>query len=69
MLDENNLFNDKIKTEDIYIDDNLFDDNDKKAKRKVSDSMIEDINLNDDVLFVDLATDAPQKVKKSFRPK
>ena len=26
VLDENNPFNNKIKTEDIYIEDNLFDD-------------------------------------------
>ena len=30
VLDENNPFNNKIKTEDIYIEDNLFDDTNSK---------------------------------------
>ena len=34
MLDENNPFNNKIKTEDIYIEDNLFNDTDSKDKKK-----------------------------------
>ena len=35
VLDENNPFNNKIKTEDIYIEDNLFDDtNSKDIKKK-----------------------------------
>ena len=34
VLDENNPFNNKIKTEDIYIEDNLFDDTDSKDKKK-----------------------------------
>ena len=34
VLDEDNPFNDAMKTEDIFIDDNLFDDNDKKDIKK-----------------------------------
>ena len=32
VLDENNPFNNKIKTEDIYIEDNLFDDSNSRHK-------------------------------------
>ena len=35
VLDENNPFNNKIKTEDIYIEDNLFDDTNSKDIKKV----------------------------------
>ena len=47
MLDENNPFNNKIKTEDIYIEDNLFDDTDSKDKKKsfISLSNIDKIDL------------------------
>ena len=38
VLDENNPFNGKIKTGDIYIEDNLLDDNDSKDTKKVSDN-------------------------------
>ena len=34
MLDENNPFNNKIKTKDIYTEDNLFNDTDSKDKKK-----------------------------------
>ena len=40
VLDENNPFNNKIKTEDIYIEENLFDDTDSKDIKKVSDGAI-----------------------------
>ena len=49
VLDENNLFNDKIKTEDRYIDDNLFDDTDSKDKNKVSDGVINEINFGGNI--------------------
>ena len=49
MLDENNLFNDQIKTEDRYIDDNLFDDTDSKDKNKVSDGVINEINFGGNI--------------------
>ena len=35
MLDENNTFNNKIKTEGTYIEDNLFDDINSKDIKKV----------------------------------
>ena len=38
VLDENNPFNGKIKTGDIYIEDNLLDNNDSKDTKKVSDN-------------------------------
>ena len=34
MLDENNPFNNKIKTDDMYIEDNLLDDTDSKDIKK-----------------------------------
>ena len=49
MLDENNPFNNKIKTEDIYIVDNLFDDTDSKDIKKVSDGVIKEINFGDNI--------------------
>ena len=49
VLDENNLFNDQIKTEDRYIDDNLFDDTDSKDKNKVSDGVINEINFGGNI--------------------
>ena len=55
VLDENNPFNDLIKTEDIYIKDNLFDDTDSKDIKKVSDSEIP----SDDKM----AVDGPKKIK------
>ena len=45
MLDENNPFNDQTKTEDIYIEDNLFDDTDSKVIKKVSEHVMENIIL------------------------
>ena len=55
VLDENNPFNDLIKTEDIYNKDNLFDDTDSKDIKKVSDSEIP----SDDKM----AVDGPKKIK------
>ena len=63
VLDENNPFNGKIITEDIYIEDILFDDNDSNNRKKVSENAIEDVNLHNDVLFVDLAKDGPKRQK------
>ena len=71
MVDENNPFND-IKTDDIYNEENLLDNNDSKDIKKVCDNIIETINLIDnDVPFVEvdeLATDAPKKVKSVANP-
>ena len=58
--DEGNLFNDTFKAdgEDIFIEDNLFDDfdqNDKKDIKMVCDDILKDENLNQkDVLFEEL---------------
>ena len=60
VLDENNPFND-LKTGNIYIKDDLFDNNDSKDIKKVSDDVIETINLTDGVPFVDLGTYALKK--------
>ena len=49
VLDENNPFNNKIKTEDIYIEDNLFEDTDSKDIKKVSDGVIEKVNFGDNI--------------------
>ena len=40
MLDEDNPFNDTMKTEDIFINDNLFDDTDQKEIKKVSEDVL-----------------------------
>ena len=40
MLDEDNPFNDTMKTEDIYIDGKLFDDTDQKEIKKVSEDAL-----------------------------
>ena len=45
MLDGNNPFNDQTKTEDISIEDNLFDDTDSKVIKKVSEHVMENIIL------------------------
>ena len=60
VLDENYPFNDKINTENLYTEDNLFDNNDSKDIKWVSEDVIKNINSND-AAFVDLAKDAPKK--------
>ena len=48
-------FQQYIKTNDIYVEDELFDNNDSKDIKKVSDDIIETTNLIDtDVPFVDV---------------
>ena len=49
MLDENNPFNNKIKTDDMYIEDNLLDDTDSKDIKKVSDGVTEEINFGGNI--------------------
>ena len=39
-LDENNPFNDELETEDIYIEDDLFDDTDQRDIKKVSEDIV-----------------------------
>ena len=46
----------------LTIEDNFFDDNDSEEIKEISEDVIENKNLND-VPFVDLATDAPKRVK------
>ena len=53
-LDENNPFNDELKTEDIYIEDDLLDDTDQRNIKKVSENIISEINPPDNLLIVDL---------------
>ena len=66
VLDENNPFNNKIKTEDIYIEDNLFDDTDSKDIKKVSDGAIKKINFGDNIETPsddEVALDGLKKIK------
>ena len=66
MLDENNPSNNKIKIEDIYSEDNLFDDTDSKGIKKVSDGVIEEINFGDNIEIPsddEVAVDEPKKIK------
>ena len=65
MLDEGNPFNDTIKKEpeDIFIDDDLFDNTDQKEIKKVSEDVLQDTNLDqNDVLFKDLPITTPGKI-------
>ena len=66
VLDENNPFNNKVKTEDIYIEDNLFDDTDSKDIKKVSDGAIKKINFGDNIETPsddEVALDGLKKIK------
>ena len=49
MFDEKNPFNNKIKTKDICIEDNLFDDDNSKDIKNVSDGVIEEINFSNNI--------------------
>ena len=40
VLDDNNPFNDQLETEDIYIEDDLFDDTDQRDIKKVSEDIV-----------------------------
>ena len=53
-----------METEDIFIDDNLFDDTDQKDIKKISKDVSPDTNLDqNEALFVDLPKELPEKVK------
>ena len=53
-----------MKTEDIFIDDNLFDDTDQKDIKEISEDVLQDTSLDqNEVLFVDLPEEWPEKVK------
>ena len=61
ILDEDNPFN-NIKIDDIYIEDNLFDNNDSQNVKNISNDIIETIDLSDDTEIpseTELATDPP----------
>ena len=63
ILDEDNPFN-NIKTGDIYIEGNLFDNKDSQNIKNNSNDVIETIDLSDNIEIssaTDLATDAPKK--------
>ena len=63
ILDEDNPFN-NIKTDDIYIEDNFFDNNDSQDVKNISSDVIETIDLSDDIEIPsdnELATDVPKK--------
>ena len=63
ILDEENPFN-NIKTDDIYIEDDLFDNSDFQDIKNISSDVIETIHLSDDIEIPsdnELATDAPKK--------
>ena len=65
-LDENNRFKNQIKTEDIYIEDNWFDNTNSKDIKNVSSSLIEETgfgNGDDIVLVDDVAINDPRKMK------
>ena len=65
VLDENNRFKNQIKTKDIYIEDNWFDNTNSKDIKNVSSSLIEEIGFgNGDgiVLVDDVAIDDPKKM-------
>ena len=40
VLDDNNPFNDQLETEDIYIEDDLFDDTDQRDIKKISEDIV-----------------------------
>ena len=53
-----------METEDIFIDGNLFDDTDQKDIKKISEDVLQDTSLDqNEVLFVDLPEEWPEKVK------
>ena len=61
ILDEDNPFN-NIKIDDVYIEDDLFDNNDSQDIKNISSDVIETIDLSDDIEIPsdnELATDAP----------
>ena len=66
VLDENNPFNNKIKTEDTYIENNLFDDSNSKDIKKVSYSVIKEIHFGDNIQIPsndEVAIDGPKNGK------
>ena len=53
-----------MKTEDIFIDDNLFEDTDQKEIKKVSEDVLQDMNIDQNKpLFVDLPEEWCEEVE------
>ena len=67
ILDENNVFNDELKTEGIYIEGNLFDDTDQRDIKKISEDKVSEINPPDILLIVDLPDEDPINQRKTVR--
>ena len=57
-----------METEDIFIDNNLFDDTHQKEIKKTSEDVLQDTKLDQDkTLFVDLPEEWPEKVKITLK--
>ena len=54
VLDENNPFNVRVKTQGIFTDDDMSDDTDQNDIKKVSEDVFQNTNDQNEVLFVDL---------------
>ena len=67
ILDENNIFNDELKTEGIYIEGNLFDDTDQRDIKKIAEDKVSEINPPDNLLIVDLPDEDPINQRKTVR--
>lgn len=67
ILDENNIFNDELKTEGIYIEGNLFDDTDQRDIKKIAEDKVSEINPPDNLLIVDLPDKDPINQGKTVR--
>ena len=64
VLDENNPFNNTMKTEteDIYFNENLFDDTDKKDIKIISEDILQETNIDqNEVLFEDFPEELPSR--------
>ena len=70
ILDEDNPFN-NIKIDDIYIEDNLYDNKDSQNVKNISNGIIETIDLSCDIEIpsdTELATDPPKKLNIITHP-
>ena len=53
-----------MKTEYVFIDDNLLDDTEQKEIKQVPEDVLQDMNIDQNkALFVDLPEEWPEKVK------
>ena len=70
ILEEDNPFN-NIKTDNIYIEDHLFDNNDSQDIKNISRDVTETIDLSDDIEFAsdnELVHDAQRKINIITHP-